>query len=71
MGAKRKKKKAFNTKKMRGSRGGQGVLTLSPKKIIKAIGFLSNICPDPLKNPKAAKQTFNVWPSMARQQNTI
>ena len=32
----------------------------------KNIGFFSNIGPDPLKNHKATKPAFNVWPSSAR-----
>ena len=30
-------------------------------------GFLSNACPDPLKNHKSAKPEFNVGPSSAYQ----
>ena len=41
--------------------GGQGVRT--PLKNYKNIGFLSNTGPDPLKNHKATKPTFNVEPS--------
>ena len=37
----------------------------------KSIGFLSNTGPDPLKNHKATKPTFNVGPSSARQRNAI
>ena len=29
----------------------------------KNIGFLSNTGPEPLKNHKATKPAFNVWPS--------
>ena len=38
----------------------------SPEKSQK-IGFLSNTGPDPLKNYKATKPAFNVWPSWACQ----
>ena len=34
-------------------------------------GFLSNTGPDPLKNHKATKPAFNVWPSSARQRNAF
>ena len=37
----------------------------------KAIGFLSNTVPDPLKNHKATKPAFNVEPSSASQRNAI
>ena len=47
---------------------GQGVL---PLKIYKNIGFISNTDPDPLKNHKATKSTFNVGPSSTRQGNAI
>ena len=40
-------------------------------KIHKNIGFLSNSCPDPLKNYKATKPAFNVGPPSARQRNAI
>ena len=43
-------------------RGWQGVWTPSLKNH-KSIGFLSNTGPDPLKNHKATKLAFNVWPS--------
>ena len=43
--------------------------TPSPEK--KNIEFLSNTCPDPLKNYKAAMPVFNLGPSSARQQNVI
>ena len=33
--------------------------------------FLSNSSPNPLKNHKATKPTFNVGPSLARQRNAI
>ena len=56
-------------KHMRESRGGTGVWT--PLKITKNIEFLSNTDPDPLKNHKATKKTFNVGPSSARQRNAI
>ena len=48
-------------------KGGEEVRT-SPEKY-KNIGFLSNSGPDPLKNHKATKQAFNVWPSSGRQPN--
>ena len=35
------------------------------------IGFLSNTCPDPLKNHNATKRAFNIGPSSARQRNVI
>ena len=34
-------------------------------------GFLSKTGPDRLKNHKATKASFNVGPSLARQQNAI
>ena len=37
----------------------------------KNIGFLSNTGPDPLKNHKATKPSFNVGPSLACQRNAI
>ena len=37
----------------------------------KNIGFLSDTDPDPLKNHKATKPAFNVWPSSARQRHAI
>ena len=40
----------------------------SPLKNHKVKGFLSNTCPDPLENCKAAKQVFNVRPLLAGQQ---
>ena len=52
-------------------RGGQGVWTPPPTKNHKNIGFLCKTCPDPLKNHKATKPSFNVRPSLARQRNTI
>ena len=54
---------------MCGSRGGQGVRTLHKKS--QKYSFFSNTGPDPLKNHKAAKLTFNVGPSSARQRNAI
>ena len=47
--------------------GGQG----SPSENQKAIMFLSNTGPDPLKSHKASKPAFNVGPSSASQQNAI
>ena len=56
----------------RGSRGGTGVRTPPPPlKKHKNIVFLSNNGPDSLKNHKATKPAFNVWPSSARQRNAI
>ena len=49
-----------------GSRGGTGGPD-PPLKNHKNIGFLSNTGPDLLKNHKATKPAFNVWPSSARQ----
>ena len=37
----------------------------------KAIGFLSNTGPDPLKSHKTAKPAFNVGPLSPRQRNAI
>ena len=54
---------------MGGSRGGQGVCTLSKKS--QNIGLLSNTGLDPLKNHKATKPAFNVGPSSARQRTAI
>ena len=54
---------------MRGSKGvQQGAQTPPPTPMenYKAIGFHSNICPDPLKNHKTTKQAFNVGPSLGR-----
>ena len=42
-----------------------------PPKKSQNIAFLSSTGPDPLKNHKAAKPAFNVWPSSARQRNAI
>ena len=47
---------------MRRSRGGTGV----PENH-KAVGFLSNIAPDPHENHKATKPAFNVGPISAHQ----
>ena len=54
-----------------GGGGGAGGPTLpeKSKKIYK--GFSSNTGPDPLKNCKAAKPTFNFGPSSVRQRNAI
>ena len=53
---------------MPGSRGvGQGGQDPLPRKNHKNIGFLSNTCPDPLKNHKADKPAFNFGPSLALQ----
>ena len=35
------------------------------------IRFLSNTGPDPLKNHKATKTSFNVGPSLTHQQNAM
>ena len=66
---------------MHGSRGGTGgpdpppppppPPPPAPPENHKNIEFLSNTCPDPLKNHKATKPTFNVGPSLAHQQNAI
>ena len=40
-----------------------------PQKNHKAIGFLSNTGPDPLKIHKAPKPAFNVWSSSAGLEN--
>ena len=45
-------------------RGDSG--SVLPLKNHKVIGFPSNTGPDPLKNHKSTKPTFNVWPSSAR-----
>ena len=37
----------------------------------KNIGFLSNSCPDPLKNYEATELAFNVGPSSAQQRNAF
>ena len=37
----------------------------------KALGFLSNIGPDPVEKYKASQPAFNVGPSLTRQQNAI
>ena len=57
---------------MCGSRGGdQGIRTPHPLKNHKNLDFLSNTCPDSLKNYKATEPEFNVGPSAAHKQNTI
>ena len=53
--------------RMGGSRGGQGVRTHPPLKNHNHIGFPSNTGPDPLKNHKVTKLTFDVGPSTVRQ----
>ena len=50
--------------------GGQGFRTTTLKNH-KAIGFLSNTGPDPMKNHKTTKPVFNVGSQWARQQNAI
>ena len=49
--------------------------TIDPERISdldhKNIGFLSNTGPYPLKNHKATKPAFKVWPSSACQRNAI
>ena len=52
-------------------RGGEPGGLPPPLKNHKNIGFLSNACPDLLKNYKATKPAFNVGPSSAGQQNAI
>ena len=49
-------------------KGGRG--SGPPLENHKAIGFLSNTGPDPIKNHKATKPAFNVWSSSVRQRNT-
>ena len=53
----------------RGGGGGQGVQTSLKKH--KNIGYLSDTDPDPQKNHKATKSSFNVGPSSIRQRNAI
>ena len=56
---------------MGGCRGGGGG-TGGPDPALKNHkGFLSNTGPNPMKNYKATKPTFNVGPSSARQRNAI
>ena len=50
---------------MRNQSGGPG--SAPPLKNHKKLGFLSSTGLDPLKNHKATKPEFNVWPSSARQ----
>ena len=52
-----------------GGGGGQGVRT--HLKNHKAIGFLTNTSPDPLKNHIATKPAANVGPSSTRHRNAI
>ena len=53
---------------MGGSRGGRGPSPLPPPlKNHTNVGCLSNTGPDHLKNHKATKPAFNVWPSSAHQ----
>ena len=47
--------------------GGGGSGSVLPEKSQKNIGFLSNACPDPMKNHKAAKPAFSVGPLSAHQ----
>ena len=57
---------------MDGSRGGGGGQEdQTPLKLKNKIEFLSNTCPDPLKNHKTTKPAFNVGSSSARQRNAI
>ena len=53
----------------RGGDRGSGSLSLENHKTIGLI--LSNTGPDTLKNHKATKPTFNIWPLSARQRNII
>ena len=58
---------------MHGSRGGGGDSGSGPPPLAKSqkYRFLRNTGPDPLKNHKATKPAFNVWPSSACQRNAI
>ena len=57
---------------MRGSSGGSKVFQTHPTpEKLQNYGFISNTCPDPLKNHKATKPAFNIGPSSARQRNAI
>ena len=57
---------------MGGSRGGdRGFRLPPPLKNHKNIGFLCSTDPDPIKNHRATKPAFNVWPLSARQRNAI
>ena len=55
---------------MRGSRVGD-MMSGTPLKNHKSVGFLSNTGPDPLKNDKATEPVFNFGPSSTRQRNAI
>ena len=50
-----------------GGGGGGGGRRLDPPEKSQNIGFLSNSCPDPLKNYEATEPAFNVGSSSARQ----
>ena len=52
-----------------GGGGGKGVQTTL--KNHKAIGFLSNTCPDLPNKDKATRPALNVGPSSAHKQNAI
>ena len=54
-----------------GGGGGEEQGVRTPLINHKNIGFLSNTCPDPLKNHKATKPAFNFGPLWARQQKAI
>ena len=57
---------------MLGSRGeDDGVWTPPPPEKSQNIGFLSNSGPDPLKNHKATKPTFDIGPKSARQRSAF
>ena len=56
---------------MRGYREGKGGSAPHRLKNHKTMGFLSNTGSDTLEIHKAAKPTFNVEPSSARQRNII
>ena len=54
-----------------GGGGGDRGSGTPPEKSQKYSVFFSNTGPDPLKNRKATKPTFNVGPSLARQRNAL
>ena len=51
--------------------GGRGLGVRTNPERSQKIGFLSNTCPDPLKNRKATRPEFNVRPSSGRQQRHL
>ena len=51
--------------------GGGGQWVRIPPKDHKAIRFLINTGPDPMKNHKATKPAYHVWPSSTRQRNAV